>query len=67
MSLQVTAKVETRGKKKFLIVEAEMCEPTDSASGKTKIVASTGGNKPMAGCEVNGQVVVVGLNAYIKP
>ena len=36
-----------------------------SSSGKTLIVASTGGNV-QTGVEVNGKPVFVGLNAYIK-
>lgn len=38
--------------------------PRPSASGKTLIVATSGGNKP-TGATVNGQPVIVGLNAYI--
>lgn len=40
--------------------------PRPSASGKTLIVATSGGNKATAAI-VNGQPVVIGLNAYIKP
>lgn len=40
-------------------------DPQPSASGKTLIVASSGGNKETT-CLVNGKPIVVGLNAYIK-
>lgn len=36
-----------------------------SASGKTTVVASSNGNIPTT-VQVDGKVVVVGLNAYIK-
>lgn len=47
-----------------LVIEIEMCEPRPSASGKTLVVASTGGNQATA-VVINGKPVVVGLNAYI--
>jgi len=39
--------------------------PRPSASGKTLVVASSHGNQPTT-AEVNGQPVIVGLNAYIR-
>jgi hypothetical protein len=48
-----------------LIVEIPMNEPRPSASGKTMVVASSGGNVTTT-AEVNGQPVVIGVNAYIK-
>jgi len=39
--------------------------PSPSKSGKTLIVASSGGNRATAAV-VDGQPVVIGLNAYIK-
>ena len=39
--------------------------PTPSASGKTLSVASSGGNRATT-VLVNGQPVIIGLNAYIK-
>jgi len=39
--------------------------PTPSASGKTLVVATTHGNVPV-GVKLNGQDVVVGVNAYIR-
>jgi len=47
-----------------LIIEIEMQPPTVSASGKTLVVASSRGNKTTE-ATVNGQNVVIGLNAYI--
>lgn len=38
--------------------------PRPSASGKTLIVATSGGNQATAAL-VNGKPVIVGLNAYI--
>lgn len=40
--------------------------PRPSASGKTLVVATSGGNITTA-ATVNGKPVVIGLNAYIKP
>lgn len=39
--------------------------PVASASGKTLVVASSHGNQPTA-AQVNGQPVVIGVNAYIR-
>lgn len=39
--------------------------PVDSKSGKTLVVASSQGNRPTTAA-VNGQPVIVGLNAYIR-
>lgn len=36
-----------------------------SASGKSIVIASSGGNKPTE-VQHNGKVVIVGLNAYIS-
>jgi hypothetical protein len=49
-----------------LIVEIDIeTPPRPSASGKTLIVATSGGNQVTA-CQVDGVPVVIGLNAYIK-
>ena len=40
--------------------------PRPSSSGKTLIVATSGGNQPTT-ATVNGKPVTIGLNAYIKP
>jgi len=48
-----------------LVIRIPLEKPKLSSSGKTLIVASTGGNVQTA-VEVNGKPVFVGLNAYIK-
>jgi hypothetical protein len=48
-----------------LVIRIPMKEPRPSSSGKTLIVATTGGNLK-TDVEVNGQPVYIGLNAYIK-
>jgi len=48
-----------------LVIRIPLEKPKPSSSGKTLIVASTGGNVQTA-VEVNGRAVFVGLNAYIK-
>ncbi len=48
-----------------LVIRIPMEKPHVSTSGKTLIVASTGGNVQTT-VEVNGKPVFVGLNAYIK-
>lgn len=40
-------------------------EPTPSASGKTLVVASSHGNQPV-GVSIDGNALIVGLNAYIR-
>ncbi|MBW3598185.1 MAG: hypothetical protein KY475_13055 [Planctomycetes bacterium] len=48
-----------------LVIRAPLANPPQlSASGKTLVVASSRGNKATE-AQVNGQNVVVGLNAYI--
>jgi hypothetical protein len=56
-------KVEIRDNKLFIEIDLE--KPTPSASGKTLVVASTHGNT-VTSVEVDGNPIVVGLNAYIK-
>lgn len=53
-------------KKKELTIVMDLETPTPSASGKTLVVASTRGNAA-TDAKVDGQTVVVGVNAYIKP
>lgn len=50
-----------------LTIVIEMQKPTLSASGKTKVVASTHGNVVLADCQYDGKPLTVGLNAYFKP
>ena len=56
-------KAEIKGGK--LIITADMQDPSPSASDKTLVVASSHGNQPTTAM-VNGQPVIVGLNAYIR-
>jgi len=48
-----------------LVITIPMCEPRPSASGKTMVVATSGGNQ-VTNAKVNGMPVVIGVNAYIK-
>lgn len=57
----MNAKIEN-GK---LVIEIPLQAPTLSASGKTKVVASTHGNVK-TGVMVEGKAVTIGLNAYIS-
>ena len=49
-----------------LVVRLPLETPKPSSTGKTLVVASSHGNKATE-AEVNGQKIVVGLNAYIYP
>lgn len=57
----MTAKIENGQ----LIITIPLNAPRPSASGKTLVVATTGGNKPTT-AEVDGKPVIVGVNAYIQ-
>ena len=48
-----------------LIITLDLQTPAPSATGKTLVVASSHGNQPTT-ATVNGQPVVVGVNAYIR-
>lgn len=63
-NLKVT--IEKEGSINVLQVRIPLQEPRPSASGKSLVVASTGGNQATT-VQVDGKVVTVGLNAYIKP
>lgn len=53
--------------KNELVIRIPMnATPKASASGKSLVVASSGGNQATT-ATVNGKPVIVGLNAYIKP
>jgi len=39
--------------------------PRTSKSGKSTVIASTGGNIPTT-CQYEGQVIVLGVNAYVR-
>ena len=57
------AKIDEAAKTLTLILDLQ--EPTPSASGKTLVVATTHGNQP-TDVTVDGQPVIVGVNAYIR-
>lgn len=48
-----------------LVIRIPLEKPKPSSSGKTLIVASTGGNV-QTDVEIDGKPVFIGLNAYIK-
>ncbi len=59
--------MEVRIEGKKLIIEIETQTPAPSkTTGKTMIVATTGGNKQTE-VKVNGKPLVIGLTAYYKP
>lgn len=59
-------KVELKGDNIVITIPANTKNPPLSkASGKTRIVATSGGNKD-TGIEVQGQSLYVGVNAYIR-
>lgn len=49
-----------------LVITIPLQHPTPSTSGKTLVVASSKGNKQTE-ATVEGQPVIIGLNAYIYP
>jgi len=57
--------VKIDGEAGTLTLVLKLQEPTPSASGKTLVVASTHGNVS-SGVKLNGQDVIVGVNAYIR-
>jgi hypothetical protein len=57
--------VETKIEDGHLVIRIPLQKPTPSSSGKTLIVATSGGNV-VTTAMVDGKPVVVGLNAYIK-
>lgn len=61
------ADVKAEIKGKILTITMEVKNPIKpSSSGKTLIVATTGGNKETS-CKVKGKNLIVGCNAYIYP
>ena len=48
-----------------LVISIPLQTPTPSASGKTKVVATSRGNKATT-ATIEGKPVIVGLNAYIN-
>jgi hypothetical protein len=57
-------KAEIDSKTNELVIRIPMGAPRPSASGKTLVVASSGGNKQTE-AQINGKPIVVGVNAYI--
>ena len=58
--------MKTTIKDNVLHIEIPLHPPHPSSSGKTLTVARSNGNKP-TDVQINGQTVIVGVNAYIKP
>ena len=58
-------KAELKDGQLVITIPADTTNPRPSASGKTRIVASSNGNIT-TNVMVNGKPLVVGLNAYIK-
>lgn len=53
-------------KGKQLIITIDLNDPPQpSKSGKTTVLASSGGNQPTT-ASYDGKPVIVGLNAYVK-
>lgn len=61
-------KVTLEGKKgsEELVIRIPVQKPKPSASGKTLVIATTGGNKPVD-CKYEGEIITLGMTAYIKP
>ena len=59
-------KVTIDEKKKVMVVEIPLQEPTASASGKSLTIASTRGGQKLA-TTFNGKPITLNLTAYIKP
>lgn len=58
--------MKTTIKDNILNLQIPLQTPRPSASGKTLVVATNNGNITTT-ATVNGQPVIIGLNAYIKP
>jgi hypothetical protein len=50
-----------------LVITLPLQNPRPSASGKTLVVASTGGNVTTNSATIQGKPLTIGVNAYIKP
>ena len=57
--------METTIENGVLVIRIPLEKPRPSATGKTLLVASTGGNV-VTSAIVDGKPVVVGLNAYVR-
>jgi hypothetical protein len=60
----MTATISKDGRTLTITVDVN-AHPTESASGKTLVVASTHGNQATA-ITIDGKPVIVGLNAYVR-
>ena len=56
-------KAEIKGKELHIVIDLQ--SPRPSASGKTLVVATTGGNVQTT-AEVDGKPVTIGVNAYVR-
>jgi len=57
--------VKLDGKKLVITIDAETKNPKASKSGKSKVIASSGGNV-LTAVKVDGKPLYVGVNAYIR-
>lgn len=58
--------MKTTIKNNTLFIEIPLSEPRPSGSGKTLLVATTGGAVKTSE-QINGKALTVSLNAYFKP
>ena len=65
-TVNVCARMKATIANNILTIEIPLQTPRPSASGKTLVVASSGGNITTT-ATVAGKAVTIGLNAYIKP
>lgn len=49
----------------FLVIRLPISPPRPSASGKTLVVATSGGNRATT-ATVDGKPVIIGVNAYVQ-
>jgi len=61
----MTAEIIGKNGSKKLVITIDMGKPVASASGKSLVIASSHGNQPTT-LTVDGKVVTVGLNAYVR-
>lgn len=60
------AEIKTIDGLQQLVVTIPMQAPTTSASGKTKVVASSGGGRATA-AQLGGKPITVNITGWIKP
>jgi hypothetical protein len=58
--------IEVKGKQVVITITDYTRELGMSGSGKSMIVATTGGNQSVPGTDVKGKDLMIGLNAYRK-